>query len=62
MSEVSGGDSAEIAVTVRSVARCLISTVGVFVSATVDVTPSVMTMPAPILPVVSKVLPSTFLK
>ena len=62
MSDVRGGDSTEIIVTVRSAARCRISTEGDFAGVTEDLTPSVMTMPAPILPVVRVVLPSTFLK
>jgi hypothetical protein len=62
MIEVRGGDSCEIIVIEPFIARCLITTDGVSVCHTVAVTPSVMTIPAPILPVVNDVFPSTFLK
>ena len=62
MTEVRGGDSREIVDIVPSTARRLIITEGVSACRTVAVTPSVMTIPAPILPVVNDVLPSIFLK
>jgi len=62
MIDVRGGDSREIVDIVPSTTRRLIITEGVSACRTVAVTPSVMTIPAPILPVVNDVLPSIFLK
>ena len=62
MIEVRGGDACEIVDIVPSTARCVIMIVGVSACRTVAVTPSVVTIPAPILPVVNEVLPSIFLK
>jgi len=62
MIEVRGGDACEIVEIVPSTARLLIITKGVSACLTVAVTPSVITIPAPILPVVNEVLPSIFLK
>ena len=59
MIEVRGGDACDI---VPFTARCLIMIVGVSAYRTVAVTPSVITIPAPILPVVNEMLPSIFLK
>jgi hypothetical protein len=62
MTEVIRGDSRAIIVVVPFTARCMITTDGLSAGMTVAVTPSVMTIPAPILPVVNDVLPLIFLK
>jgi hypothetical protein len=62
MIEVRGCDASDIVDFVPFTARCLITTEGVSAHRAVAVTPSVMTIPAPILPVVNEVLPSIFLK
>jgi hypothetical protein len=62
MIEVRRGDAREIVTVVPFTARLLIITERVSECRTFAVTPSVITIPAPILPVVNKVLPSIFLK